>query len=145
MELDLGNRGLLLTARPTAHTSADLTVLDQNTNTLWLADLLFMQRIPVLDGSLRGWLASMAAMQHENYNGVVPGHGPATARWPEAMKAQQGYLRTLLDETRSAIEKDVFLEDAIETVGQSEYAHWQLFEQIHKRNVTRAYNELEWE
>ncbi len=85
MELDLGNRGLLLTARPTAHTSADLTVLDQNTNTLWLADLLFMQRIPVLDGSLRGWLASMAAMQHENFNGVVPGPGPAIARWPEAM------------------------------------------------------------
>ena len=145
LELDLGNRRLLLVARPTAHTYTDLTVLDRNTNTLWLADLLFMERIPVLDGSLRGWLELMAAMEHENFNNVIPGHGPVIAHWPDAMMAQQRYLSALLDETRNAIEQDMFLEGAMETVGQSEHAHWLLFEQNHKRNVTRAYKELEWE
>jgi quinoprotein relay system zinc metallohydrolase 2 len=145
LELDLGNRELLLVARPTAHSHADLTVFDRKTNTLWLADLLFMKRIPVLDGSLRGWLQFLAAMRREEFSGVIPGHGPAIANWPEAVMAQQRYLHALLDETRSAIVNDVFMEDALETVGQTQHGLWLLFDQNHKRNVTRAYKELEWE
>lgn len=38
-----------------------------------------------------------------------------------------------------------FLEEAIELVGYSEKDKWQLFEQFHKRNVTTAFAELEWE
>jgi hypothetical protein len=37
------------------------------------------------------------------------------------------------------------LEQAVETVGYSERAHWRLFDEFHKRNVTTAFAELEWE
>ncbi len=145
LELDLGNRKLLLVARPTAHSHTDLSVLDRKTNTLWLADLLFMERIPILDGSLRGWQQLMEELRNQSFSAAIPGHGPAIAKWPEAMMAQQRYLESLLDETRNAIESDKYLEEALETIGQSQRRHSLLFDQYHKRNVTRAYKELEWE
>ncbi len=144
MEIDLGNRKLVLIANPKAHTSTDLTILDQKTNTLWLADLLFMERTPALDGSLLGWFDLMEKMHDQEYARVVPGHGPASAPWPAAMEPQQKYFKVLIDETRRAIVDGVFLGDAVNTVAQSEKDNWLLFD-LNKRAVTRAYRELEWE
>src|SRR5829696_5707097 len=56
LELDLGNRRLILESWPTAHTNSDLTVLDEKTGTWFLGDLLFAGHVPALDGSLNGWI-----------------------------------------------------------------------------------------
>ena len=57
LELDLGDRKLLIEAHATAHTDNDVTVLDEKTGTMFLGDLLFAKHVPALDGSIRGWLA----------------------------------------------------------------------------------------
>src|SRR5262249_23127614 len=60
-QIDLGGgRVLQITAHGNAHTDCDLSVLDRQTGTLLLSDLLFVERIPSLDGSLKGWLAELA-------------------------------------------------------------------------------------
>jgi len=41
--------------------------------------------------------------------------------------------------------KGQFIEQAIEQVGYSEKSKWLLFDKYHKRNVTSAFAELEWE
>lgn len=143
--IDLGNRTLVLTAHPTAHTNQDLTVLDVKTNTLWIADILFMQRVPVINGSINGWLKIIDSLKKKSIDRVVPGHGPVSADWPQAVGPQLRYLENLRSEIRKIIENGGFLEDALEQVGHSERGKWLLFEQYHKRNITRAFAELEWE
>lgn len=145
LEIDLGNRKLLLTANPKSHTSTDLTIHDIKTNTLWLADLLFMERIPSLDGSLLGWFSLMEQLHGQQYAQVIPGHGPASAAWPAAMEPQQQYFQVLIDETRKAIADGIFLGDAITIVAESERPNWLFFDNLNKRAVSRAYRELEWE
>ena len=145
MELDLGDRKLILTAYGPAHSYSDLSVYDPGTQTLWLADLLFMERIPALDGSLKGWLALLEKLVSLPAKRVIPGHGPVSAAWPQAADNETHYLKTLLQQTRSLIAKGLFMEDVIEQVGKEEKKHWLLYEQHHKRNVSKAFTELEWE
>ncbi len=128
-----------------AHTGADLTVFDPKTGTLWLSDLLFMERIPALDGNLKGWLEVLEQLRSVEAKRAVPGHGPASAEWPAALAAEEHYLKTLRDEVRDLLAEGGTLEQALESVGNSEKGQWQLFEQHHKRNVSKAFAELEWE
>jgi len=145
MTLDLGGRELELTAWRSAHTNNDLTVYDPKTRTLWAADLLFMERIPALDSSLKGWLAVLDELEKIPAERVVPGHGPASADWPGALSAQRRYLTALLEETRAAIRNGAFLDEAMNAVATEEAEKWKLADQHHRRNVSRAYRELEWE
>lgn len=143
--IDLGNRTILLTAYPTAHTHTDLTILDQKTGTLWAGDLIFREHIPVIDGSLKGWLGVMEKLMEQDVTCIIPGHGPPGSSWPEVAQAQTDYLNKLLIETRNAIAKGMFMEEAIDTIGLDEKDKWQLFEQHHRTNVSKAFVELEWE
>jgi quinoprotein relay system zinc metallohydrolase 2 len=145
LDLDLGGRQIRLLAERTAHSDNDVTVLDLKTKTLWTGDLLFMERLPVLDGSLKGWLRWLDDAVSSDYLQVVPGHGPARAAWPDAARMLRNYLEQLLAETREAVSDGQFLEDAMRTVGQEAIEGWLLTARAHPRNVSKAYRELEWE
>ena len=145
LELDLGNRVLELAAHGTAHSHTDITVLDRRTGTLWLGDLLFMERMPALDGSLLGWIKVLEALRAQPVQRVVPGHGPVTAPWPSASDDELRYLSTLRDAVRQAIAEGAFMEDVVQAAAASEIPRWLLGEDHHPRNVTRAFTELEWE
>ena len=145
LSIDLGNRTLLLTAYPAAHTHTDLTILDQKTKTLWAGDLVFREHVPVIDGSLKGWLSVMETLMNQDVACIIPGHGPPGYSWPEVAQAQLDYLNKLLNEIRKAIAKGMFMEEAVDTIGLDEKDKWQLFDQHHKANVSKAFVELEWE
>ena len=144
--IDLGNRPLTLTAYTTSHTDHDLTVLDNNTNTLWTGDLLFMDRIPVMDGSINGWIKTISQLQNMDLNYVVPGHGPASDNlWQQGLANELRYFSTIRDEIRIIIEDFGTIQQATEQVGQQEKNQWELFDNYHRRNVTASFAELEWE
>lgn len=145
LELDLGGRTLRLTAHPTAHTDNDLSIFDTKTQTLWLGDLLFMGHIPVVDGSLNGWLGEIEKLRALPARQVIPGHGPVTAAWPLALVGEESYLRRLQTDIRAAIKQGKTLEQTMDEVGQSLRPDWQLFDDFHKRNVATSFAELEWE
>jgi quinoprotein relay system zinc metallohydrolase 2 len=144
LELDLGNRLLRVTAHPTAHTDNDLTLYDVKTRTLWLGDLLFTERLPVIDGSLKGWLAVMRSLRAVEADRAIPGHGAVSA-WPDALDDQENYLLSLLREIRRLIKDGATMEEAIEQLGELQRPNWLLFEENHPRNVVTAFTELEWE
>jgi quinoprotein relay system zinc metallohydrolase 2 len=167
--LDLGDRILRLRAFPTAHTNNDLTVYDEKTATLWLSDLLFVQRIPVVDGSLLGWqkvidgIVSQACgvppevKPHSSSTQpepdrhclevarIVPGHGPVVSHWKQALADQHRYLDRIADGIRKIINKGGTIPQAVESVGLEERGNWLLFDEFHGRNVTAVFAELEWE
>ncbi len=143
--IDLGGRILEITAHDPAHTDTDLTLFDAATGTLWAADLLFVGRIPVLDGSLTGWQAALAALKPRAAARAVPGHGPVSVPWPAAAADEERYLATLAREVRALIIKGVDIDAASRLAMQGERDKWRLFDDYNGRNVIEAYKELEWE
>lgn len=145
LRLDLGGRFIEVRAWPVAHTDNDLTVFDESTSTLWLADLLFLQHTPVVDGSILGFLRVLDELATLPARAIVPGHGRSDAQWPQVLEEQKRYLQLIVTQTRKALEDGVTIQDAVETVGAEEAPKWVNFDTYHKRNVTGAYTELEWE
>ncbi|MCX4188123.1 quinoprotein relay system zinc metallohydrolase 2 [Methylophaga sp. OBS4] len=146
LTINLGNRELELTAYTTAHTDHDLTVFDKKTKTLWTGDLLFMQRIPAIDGSINGWIDNIKQLQQLDVVTVVPGHGPASQdQWQQGWQDQLHYLTTIREQIRAIINELGTIDEATATVGLSEQEKWELFEEYHRRNVTASFVELEWE
>lgn len=144
LALDLGSRRLVLRAWPTAHSDNDLTVLDTETGTLFAGDLVFVRHIPVVDGSLRGWLKVLDELSAVSAQRVVPGHGPVS-EWPAAAADQRRYLETLRSDIRSLIARGAPIADAARLAAATERPRWELFDDYNARNATAAFSEVEWE
>lgn len=144
MTLDLGSRQLTLRAWPAAHSDNDLTVLDETTKTLFAGDLVFLRHIPVVDGSIRGWLALLKQLEIVPAVRVVPGHGPVSD-WPAALADERRYLSMLLSDVRASNKKGEPIRTAAEKAAETERSHWDLFDDYNARNATAAFSEIEWE
>jgi quinoprotein relay system zinc metallohydrolase 2 len=144
LALDLGHRNLVLRAWPTAHSDSDLTVLDEQSHTLFAGDLVFLTHIPVVDGSIRGWLKMMDELGAISAQRVVPGHGPVND-WPAALTNQRRYLETLASDVRALIAQGKPIDVAANTAAASERSRWELFDDYNARNATAAFSEIEWE
>jgi quinoprotein relay system zinc metallohydrolase 2 len=142
--LDLGGRSLSLHAWQTAHTDADLTVFDETSETLFMGDLGFIDHIPVVDGSLRGFIAALDELKTIRAQRAIAGHGRGGA-WPSSAEPEERYLKRLLRDVRAALAAKVPIAQAIESVGCEDADRWLLVDRFHKRNVSAAYAELEWE
>lgn len=144
MTLDLGGRELELEAQPTAHTDNDLTIRDRQTDTWFLGDLLFMGHLPSIDGSFEGWVKLMTRLRERPAARVVPGHGPSSAGWPDALAPQQRYFDRLRADVASEMDAGTNLRQASEKAGLSEREAWALFDEFNARNAIAVYRELEW-
>jgi glyoxylase-like metal-dependent hydrolase (beta-lactamase superfamily II) len=143
-KLDLGARTLAVQAWPTAHTDNDLTVLDEHSGTLFAGDLVVAQHVPVLDGSILGWLKVMDELALMQPKRILPGHGPAIDNWQDALAQQRRYLERLTRDVRSLISRGAPI-SAARSAGEAEKDRWTLFEEYNARNATAAFAELEWE
>ena len=76
---------------------------------------------------------------------MVPGHGPASAPWPEALAPQRRYLESLRDAVRAELRRNRTLEQAVADIPVPPGQSWHLAEEDHPRNVTASFTELEWE
>ncbi|MEO0820425.1 MAG: quinoprotein relay system zinc metallohydrolase 2 [Pseudomonadota bacterium] len=144
-EIDLGGRVLLLEAHPTAHTDNDLTVLDRATGTWFLGDLLFAGHLPVVDGSVKGWIALDTRLAARPAARVVPGHGPVMLPWPLGGAPQRAYLAALAADARAAVAAGTPIGDASATIGRKAAEGWLLTDLFAPRNALTAYTEFEWE
>ena len=145
LTLDLGSRppDACGPGRP-AHSDNDLTVFDETTRTLFAGDLVFLRHIPVMDGSIRGWLAIIGELETIPAQRVVPGHGPVS-EWPAALADERRYLATLRRTSARSNKKGEPIRPPPDKAAASERSHWQLFDDYNARNATAAFSEIEWE
>jgi glyoxylase-like metal-dependent hydrolase (beta-lactamase superfamily II) len=143
--LDLGGRTLLLTAwSPPAHSDCDLTVLDQKTGTLFAGDLVFIHHVPVVDGSVAGFLSVLHRLRQLPAQRVVPGHGQVVGAWPQALDAEQHYLQTLADDAARLVADGTPMAQAVPLIAAAARDRWALFDAYNPRNATLAFSEAEW-
>ncbi len=145
LALELGGRRLLLRAWPTAHTDHDLTVLDERTGTLWMGDLLFVERAPSIDGDAKGWLAVIESLKALPAARAIPGHGPPVGDKAAALDRLRAYLDVLIADLRRGIAAGRAMPDVVREAAASERSRWQLFDTVNLRNAEQLYMQLEWE
>jgi quinoprotein relay system zinc metallohydrolase 2 len=144
LKLDLGSRTLTLQAWPAAHSDSDLTILDEKSGTLFAGDLVFLIHVPVLDGSLRGFLSALDRLAALPAQRVVPGHGPVSP-WPAALVDERRYFEALASDVRAAVARGDPIAAAAATAAASEKSRWSLFDDYNARNATAAFSQIEWE
>ena len=145
LELDIGDRILTVKAHPVAHTNTDVTVMESKASTLFAGDLLFIERTPVLEGDIKGLITEIENLKSSPAKQVVPGHGPVTKNWVEALNNAQHYLTVLLTDVRASIKKGESMESTMNTAAATEKDQWLLFDIANRRNVNTIYPALEWE
>ncbi len=141
----LGDRTLTITPYPNAHTNTDVSVVDSKTSTLFTGDLLFIERTPVIEGDIKGLIATIALLKTYPVKQVVPGHGPVTKDWKLALDNEQRYLSTVLTDIRANIKAGKSMSDAMDNAAAGEKANWKLFDIANRRNINTVYPALEWE
>ena len=145
MTLDLGDRKLVLQAWPPAHTDCDLTIYDPETRTLFAGDLVFSGHLPVIDGSIKGWLGLLDALAAIPALWVVPGHGPLSEPWPAALADERRYFERLKKDIEAALASGEDMRRAADAAAASERDKWRLFDDYNARNAAAAYAEFEWD
>ena len=144
-DLDLGDRTLTVTPYPNAHTNTDISVIDSKTSTLFTGDLLFIERTPVLEGDIKGLITAIDTLKTYPVKQVVPGHGPFTKDWVQALNNEQRYLNALLTDIRTNIKAGKTMGEAMDTAAAGEKDKWLLFDIANRRNVNTLYPALEFE
>jgi quinoprotein relay system zinc metallohydrolase 2 len=145
MTLELGKRTLKVTPYTVAHTNTDISVIDNQTSTLFTGDLLFIERTPVVEGDIKGLIAAIDVLKTYPVQQVVPGHGPVTKDWQQALTNEQRYLNAVLTDIRANIKAGKSMTDAMNTAAAGEKDKWLLFDVANRRNINTIYPGLEWE
>ncbi len=134
-----------LRAWPAAHSDNDLTVLDEQTKTLFAGDLVFLSHTPVLDGSIRGWLGvhrrtrrparaargSRSRTCERMAGAPSPTSAATSRRWPRMFASSSPAANRSRPPPAPP--------------QAAERSRWQLFDDFNARNATAAFSEIEWE
>ena len=138
--LNLGDRTLTISPYENAHTNTDISVIDSKTQTLFTGDLLFIERTPVVEGDIKGLIATLETLKTYPLKQIVPGHGPVAKDWLKALNDEQRYLTVLLADIRSVIKNGGTMTEAMESAAKSEKANWLLFDIANRRNVNTIFS-----
>lgn len=142
--LKLGGREIRLLHFHGGHTPGDSVVWLPKEKLLFAGDLVYVDRLlGVMPFSNAGdWLASFAEMEKLNPKIIVPGHG-AVCDLKKAQRESRDYLRHLVDHMQKAVDDMTGLQEAIDSLDQSQWSHLANFEQLKGGNASRVYLEME--
>jgi glyoxylase-like metal-dependent hydrolase (beta-lactamase superfamily II) len=133
----IGRAVRLLAFGPADHSSGpgDLAVLDETTGTLFAGGLLDADSIPdVQDADFSGWRQALAALREMPLKRIVPGHGPVSS--PPLIMTNLRYLDQLEARTAALLQAGTPLSDVADETRLPDYATWDQYDTIHRRNAS---------
>jgi glyoxylase-like metal-dependent hydrolase (beta-lactamase superfamily II) len=120
----------------------DTAVLDVATGTLFAGGLLDASRVPdIQDSELPGWHRALRELQALAPRTVVPGHGAPGG--PALIDGVERYLASLETKVRSIVASGASLLGAADDADLPEYAGWDQYDTIHRRNASVAFLRFE--
>lgn len=133
-----------ITLENQAHSTSDIVYLSKSKRVLFVGDLVFNDRILSLrDGSLNGWIKSLEKIEKIDFDYMVSGHGYDTSK--NAHLVTKEYLIKLKKEVKKAMSEDKEIEEVAKTIEFNEYKKFNLYNELHSKNLFKAYQLLEWE
>lgn len=128
------------------HTPGDSVVWLPQTQVLFSGDLVYVDRllgvIPV--SNTKHWLASFEAMEALKPLHIVPGHG-GLCDLAKAQRETKDYLLLLRTHMKTALDKGLDLQTAINTLDQSRFKNLLIYDDLKGGNASRTYLEMETE
>ncbi len=113
----------------------DVAVLDEATGVLFAGGLLDHLRIPdVQDSELDAWTAALRALRSQPIQSIVPGHGPVASA--DAIDTQGRYLAQLRTRLQALLQAGTALSEVADAAALPEFARWDQYETIHRRNAS---------
>jgi glyoxylase-like metal-dependent hydrolase (beta-lactamase superfamily II) len=121
------------------HTSGpgDIAVFDSRSRTLFAGGLLEAHRVPdIQDSDFFGWLRALRQLRSLRPRYIVPGHGPDGDGIIEAIEE---YLTQLQQSASFLAQTGVSLLDVPDRLQLPDFADWDQYETIHRRNAAIAF------
>ena len=113
----------------------DTAVLDLPSGVLFAGGLLDQQRIPdVQDSDLDGWSQALQAMRELPVKVIVPGHGPVAS--VQLIDTTGRYLTQLRTRVMALLKAGAALSEVPDAAALPEFAGWDLYDTIHRRNAS---------
>jgi len=120
----------------------DIAVLDDTSGVVFAGGLLDVQRIPdVIDSQLPGWKAALAGLRQLPLRQVVAGHGPAAP--VSAVDGVERYLTQLEARLKNLLDTGAALSEVPDATVLPEFADWDQYALIHRRNASVVFLRLE--
>ena len=116
----------------------DLAVYDPRSRTLFAGGLLDAQRIPdVFDSDLPRWSEALRSLQALPAEVVVPGHGLAGTK--RIVTQVERYLDQLTARARALLKDGVPLSEVPDATALPDFAAWDQYDTVHRRNAALVY------
>ena len=113
----------------------DTAVLDVQSGVLFAGGLLDQLRIPdVQDSDLDGWSQALQAMRALPVKIIVPGHGPVAS--VQLIDTTARYLAQLRARIMALLQAGAALSEVPDAAALAEFAGWDQYETIHRRNAS---------
>lgn len=116
----------------------DIAVYDPRSRTLFGGGLLDARRIPdVFDSDLPRWNDALRTLQALPIEVVVPGHGPAGSK--RTITQVERYLEQLTARARALVAAGAPLSEVPDATALPEFASWDQYDTVHRRNAAIVY------
>ncbi len=128
-----------------AHTGGETLLWLPEHKLLFSGDVVYMDRMLGVGPQSQhlAWIEAFKVIQQLQPNVIVPGHGQPTDL-AGAERDTYRYLVFLRKSVGQLVEEGEDM-SAAAAIDQSQFSYLEVYEQIHKRNALRVFEEMEWE